>query len=67
MAEMVSNADSHGRLPLHWALLGDFREEDPEEYKDNQDEFVSQMMSRMISTVRLLLEADPNTINARDH
>jgi ankyrin repeat protein len=31
MAEMVSNADSHGRIPLHWALLGHFHEEDPEE------------------------------------
>ncbi|KUL86304.1 hypothetical protein ZTR_08592 [Talaromyces verruculosus] len=67
MAEMVSNADSHGRLPLHWALLGDFHEEDPEEYKDNKDEIVSRMMSRIISNVKLLLEADPNTINARDH
>lgn len=67
VAEMVSNADSHGRLPLHWALLGDFHEEDPEEYKDNKDEIVSRMMSRILGTVKLLLEADPNTINARDH
>lgn len=67
MAEMVSNTDSHGRLPLHWALLGDFYEEHPGEYKDNKDEIVSWMTSRMISTVELLLEADPNTINARDH
>lgn len=67
MAAMVSNADTHGRLPLHWALLGDWNEEDPEEFKDNKDEIVSLMMSRMISTVKLLLEVDPNTINARDH
>lgn len=67
VAEMVSNADNHGRLPLHWALLGDWNERDTEESKDNQDEFLSWMMSRMISTVKLLLEANPNTINARDH
>jgi len=64
---MVSNADSHSRLPLRWELLGDWNEEDPEEYKDNKDETVSRIMSQMISTVKLLLEADPNTINARDH
>jgi ankyrin repeat protein len=63
VAEMVSNADDHGRLPLHWALVGDGDERDRGKGKNNQDE----IPSRMMNTVKLLLEANPNTINARDH
>ncbi|KAJ6096608.1 hypothetical protein N7486_007354 [Penicillium sp. IBT 16267x] len=59
LIHMVSQADSDGRLPLHWAMVGvhDRREE-----KDNMDEIIS----RMTSTIKLLLDAKPETINTRD-
>ncbi|KAJ5713892.1 uncharacterized protein N7483_011073 [Penicillium malachiteum] len=57
---MASKADDDGRLPLHWAFtcIRDNREE-----KDNLDEIIS----RMTSTMRILLDAKPDTINTRDH
>ncbi|KAJ5553315.1 hypothetical protein N7494_002693 [Penicillium frequentans] len=60
LIHMVSKADGDGRLPLHWAITGI---EDRREEKDNLDEIIS----RMMSTVRILLDAKPDTINARDH
>ncbi|KAJ6102631.1 hypothetical protein N7486_005058 [Penicillium sp. IBT 16267x] len=56
---MVSQADSEDRLPLHWALIGI---EDRREERDNMDEIIS----RMTSTIKLLLDAKPETINTRD-
>lgn len=57
VAEMVSHADEHGRLPLHWALLG--------YYKSTGQNDENEISSRMMSTLRLLLEANPETVNAR--
>ncbi|KAJ5720930.1 uncharacterized protein N7483_008864 [Penicillium malachiteum] len=57
---MASKADDDGRLPLHWAVtcIRENREE-----KDNLDEIIS----HMTSTMRILLDANPDTINTRDH
>ncbi|KAJ5987206.1 hypothetical protein N7451_011571 [Penicillium sp. IBT 35674x] len=58
LAYMVSKADGEGRLPLHWAITGiQDRREEQDDYK----------ISRMMSTVKILLDAKPDTINARDH
>lgn len=57
---MVSKADGDGRLPLHWALTGS---KDRRKEKDNLDEITS----CMTNTVRILLDAKPDTINTRDH
>lgn len=63
VAEMVSSADDQGRLPLHWALLGG-RDEHRHEMMDKNHP--NEIPSRMINTVKLLLEANPDTINVRD-
>lgn len=62
VAEMVSKADEHGRLPLHWALLGLYNDlQDAGTDRNTQTE----IPPRMIATIKLLLEANPDTINAR--
>ncbi|KGO39570.1 hypothetical protein PEXP_047460 [Penicillium expansum] len=59
LADMVTIADDKGRLPLHWAMIGvrNHREE-----KDNADDIIS----RMIATVKTLLDARPATVDSRD-
>ncbi|CRL25187.1 Ankyrin repeat-containing domain [Penicillium camemberti] len=59
LADMVTTVDSKGRLPLHWALIGNF---DRREEKDNGNDIIS----RMIATVKTLLDAKPTTVNSRD-
>ncbi|KAJ5752985.1 ankyrin [Penicillium odoratum] len=63
VAEMVTYADDHGRPPIHWALMG-YRNEwyarAPETTKDQDP-----IPPRMINILKLLLEANPNTINAQ--
>ncbi|KAJ6032520.1 hypothetical protein N7540_003252 [Penicillium herquei] len=59
LASLVSISDSYGRLPLHWAMCGmvDRRKE-----KDNAD----YLISRMLTTIKTLLDANPETVNSRD-
>lgn len=59
LADMVTTADSEGRLPLHWALIGIY---DRREEKDNADDIIS----RMITTIKTLLDAKLATTNSRD-
>lgn len=74
VAEMVSRADDHGRIPLHWALLGAADEGphmvDAEEGNDPEEipaeDGMTPRSRRMVDTVKWLLEANPDTINARD-
>ncbi|KAJ5761805.1 uncharacterized protein N7511_005187 [Penicillium nucicola] len=54
LAEAVTIADSKGQLPLHWALLG----LDSSGRRPGQ-----QTISEGLEIVRLLLEANPDTIN----
>ncbi|KAJ5538736.1 ankyrin [Penicillium frequentans] len=61
VAEMVSKADENGRLPLHWALLGYYNDRNTNTDENNQTE----IPPRMMTTIKLLLEANPDTINAR--
>lgn len=74
VAEMMACADDEGRLPLHWALLG-ASEEGPQSIAAlNGDDFdqipaedgMTPRLRRMIATVKWLLDANPDTINARD-
>ncbi|KAJ5939289.1 ankyrin [Penicillium verhagenii] len=62
VSEMVSSADDHGRIPLHWALLGITIK--GRSYYPQYDDYVPQ--PRRMDTIKLLLEAKPDTINARD-
>ncbi|OJJ94894.1 hypothetical protein ASPACDRAFT_1860582 [Aspergillus aculeatus ATCC 16872] len=59
LAEMVSRMDDHGRPPLHWALMGD------------EDEIATltplEVTSRMLRTVKLLLDIGPAMVNVKDH
>ncbi|PWY73015.1 ankyrin [Aspergillus heteromorphus CBS 117.55] len=57
-ADMLSASDSGGRIPLHWALVG-FR------YLPC-NEPLEEVASTMPSTVKMLLETNPSTINMRD-
>ncbi|OQD72668.1 hypothetical protein PENDEC_c020G00958 [Penicillium decumbens] len=59
LADMVSIADVEGRLPLHWAMTGTH---DCRNVKDNADDIIS----RMIATVKTLLDAKPESVNSRD-
>ncbi|KAJ5549448.1 ankyrin [Penicillium frequentans] len=61
VAEMVSKADENGRLPLHWALLGYYNDRNTNTDENNQTE----IPPRMMTTIKLLLDANPDTINAR--
>ncbi|RAL12807.1 ankyrin repeat domain-containing protein [Aspergillus homomorphus CBS 101889] len=58
LAEMVSRRDDHGRPPLHWALMGD------------KDEIAtltsSEVTSRLLRTVKLLLDIGPAMVNVKD-
>ncbi|KAJ5167759.1 uncharacterized protein N7482_003353 [Penicillium canariense] len=63
LAEIVSISDSVGRLPLHWALKGDRHGRMERDGKNDQEE-ITALMTR---TVKMLIEANPNTVNARDH
>ncbi|CAI7594152.1 unnamed protein product [Penicillium discolor] len=59
LADMVTTADSEDRLPLHWALIGIY---DRSEEKDNADDIIS----RMITTIKTLLDAKLAPTNSRD-
>ncbi|KAJ5096758.1 ankyrin [Penicillium angulare] len=59
IAEMASNTDDHGRVPLHWALLGIRNKPHEKPIKD-------ETLSSRIETVKFLLEVNPDMINARD-
>ncbi|KAJ5797462.1 ankyrin [Penicillium pulvis] len=61
VAEMVSKTDENGRIPLHWALLGYYNDRNTNTDENTQTE----IPSRMMTTIKLLLEAKPDTINAR--
>lgn len=62
VAEMFSSADDHGRIPLHWALLG-VRDE-PFVRTGQCDQYESP--PRRLDTAKLLLRANPDTIKVRD-
>lgn len=56
---MVTIADSEGRLPAHWALIGTY---DRREEKDNTDDIIS----RILTIVKTLLDVKLATVNPRD-
>lgn len=61
--DMVSCRDDYGRTPLHWAAGSEL----PFSCKDPGDDDTSNIItSRAISTIKLLLAGNPETINARD-
>lgn len=59
LADMVSTPDLDGRLPLHLAVVGS---------KDRQyeKEVTYESISWLLQTVKTLLDANPETVNARD-
>ncbi|KAJ5187141.1 hypothetical protein N7449_010135 [Penicillium cf. viridicatum] len=59
LADMVTIADGEGRPPLHCAMIGI---QDRREEKDNADDIIS----RMITTVKTLLDAKLAIVNSRD-
>ncbi|CAI7672456.1 unnamed protein product [Penicillium crustosum] len=59
LAAMVTIADSEGRLPAHWALIGTY---DRREEKDNTDDIIS----RILTIVKTLLDVKLATVNPRD-
>ncbi|KAE8315354.1 hypothetical protein BDV41DRAFT_586825 [Aspergillus transmontanensis] len=61
IADMVSARDSFGRLPLHWAAIGDDKLE-LEKYVREDD-----IAPRNIGIFKILLTANPRTINAQDN
>ncbi|PYH75540.1 ankyrin [Aspergillus uvarum CBS 121591] len=58
LAEMVTRRDDNGLPPLHWALMGD------------KDEIAtltpSEVTSRLLRTVKLLLDIGPAMVNVKD-
>ncbi|RAH75013.1 ankyrin [Aspergillus aculeatinus CBS 121060] len=58
LAEMVSRRDDHGRPPLHWALMGDKNE--------IATLTPSEVTSRLLRTVKLLLDMGPAMVNVKD-
>lgn len=56
LAEAVTIPDNEGRLPLHWALLG---------LRSSDRRSRQQTISEGLEIVRLLLEANPDTINVQ--
>jgi ankyrin repeat protein len=56
LSEAVTIADSEGRLPLHWALFG---------LRSSYRRSGQQTISEGLEIVRLLLEANPDTMNIR--
>ncbi|KAF5243390.1 hypothetical protein FANTH_8212 [Fusarium anthophilum] len=62
VADAVSNRDSWGSMPLHWACQV-LTEEKPREMTA---EVMAEKLQRIITTVDLLLGCNPETINAQD-
>ncbi|PYH92800.1 ankyrin [Aspergillus ellipticus CBS 707.79] len=62
VVEMVNAKDDMGRIPLHYAAAG------PGAYGEYISLAVSgeELVGRVVETMRVLLEADPGTVNARD-
>ncbi|RAK77744.1 uncharacterized protein BO72DRAFT_477043 [Aspergillus fijiensis CBS 313.89] len=58
LAEMVLRRDDHGRPPLHWALMGDKNE--------IATLTPSEVTSRLLRTVKLLLDMGPAMVNVKD-
>lgn len=62
VAAMVFNTDEYGRIPLHWALLGVL--DSPRSRTDQNEQYPS--LPHRMDTAKLLLEANPDTINTQD-
>ncbi|KAF5606467.1 ankyrin [Fusarium subglutinans] len=62
MADAVSNRDSWGSMPLHWACQVS-TEENPREMTTEVKE---EKLQRIMTTVDLLLGCNPETINTQD-
>ncbi|PCD25238.1 hypothetical protein AU210_014346 [Fusarium oxysporum f. sp. radicis-cucumerinum] len=60
VADAVSYRDSWGSMPLHWACQVSM-EEDPREMSTT---FMEEKVQRIITTIGLLLNCNPETINA---
>lgn len=60
IVDMASCCDSLGRLPLHFAAGGSYTFEP--DYMFPEDDYES----RVVSTIKLLLTSNPNTINTPD-
>ncbi|KAE8410466.1 hypothetical protein BDV36DRAFT_121073 [Aspergillus pseudocaelatus] len=61
IADMVSTCDSFGRLSLHWAAIGNDKLE-LKKYVREDD-----IAPRNIGIFKILLTANPRTINAQDN
>lgn len=67
VAGMVLCRDDHGRiLPLHWAAGSDYPEIFDLEACKGDDDNSESITSQAISTIKLLLAGNADTINARD-
>ncbi|KUI54255.1 Serine/threonine-protein phosphatase 6 regulatory ankyrin repeat subunit A [Cytospora mali] len=66
VADMVSCRDDHGRIPLHWAAGSDYPEKFDLEACKGDDDNSESITSQAISTIKLLLAGNTDTINARD-
>lgn len=60
-AELVSRCDSYGRLPLHWAAGGSKEGFHPSLIENPE------FNKRAVNTLKLLVESNPETVNAQDH
>ncbi|GAB1206533.1 hypothetical protein APSETT445_005223 [Aspergillus pseudonomiae] len=61
IADMVSVRDSFGMLPLHWAAIGDDTREQERHFREDE------ILPRYIGILKILLTANPSTINMQDN
>ncbi|EGU73771.1 hypothetical protein FOXB_15717 [Fusarium oxysporum f. sp. conglutinans Fo5176] len=63
LADMIRSPDSRGLLPIHWAS----RNDQVQECRDIPTSVFEERAQNTISTIELLLEYDPTTINIQDN
>ncbi|KAF5570184.1 ankyrin protein [Fusarium phyllophilum] len=61
-ADMVSSRDSRGSLPIHWAA----RNQLPDELQYIPISILEERVHNIASTIELLLEINPTTVNIQD-
>ncbi|ENH73468.1 hypothetical protein FOC1_g10008959 [Fusarium oxysporum f. sp. cubense race 1] len=63
LADMIRSPDGRGLLPIHWAS----RNDQVQECRDIPTSVFEERAQNTISTIKLLLEYDPTTINIQDN
>lgn len=66
LSDMVSCRDDRGRIPLHWAAGSEYPEKFDLKACNGNDDIIEDITSQAISTIKLLLAGNIDTINARD-